>query len=82
MPRMTRCAGMPALWRLIVTDRYFARSASDKTDDWPVWFVADRQKGGLNVTAELIRQHFDPDHKGAVFSSRRGAELIAERANQ
>lgn len=65
-----------------MTARYFARSASDRTGDWPFWFVADRQKGGLNVTAELIRQHFDPDHKGAVFSDRHGAEMIAERANQ
>ena len=65
-----------------MTDRYFARSASDKTDEWPDWFVADRQKGGLNVTAELIRQHFYPDHKGAVFSDRHGAETIAERAKQ
>ena len=35
--------------------RYYARSASDKTDDWPYWFVADSQRGGLNVTAETGR---------------------------
>jgi hypothetical protein len=29
-----------------MTDRYYARSASDQTDDWPWWFVADKQLGG------------------------------------
>ena len=33
--------------------RYYARSASDNTDDWPFWFVADDPGGGINVTAEL-----------------------------
>lgn len=64
-----------------MTDRYYARSASDRADDWPYWFVADRQKGGLNVTAELIRQHIRPEHNGAVFMSREGAERLAEKAN-
>lgn len=30
---------------------FVARSASDKTDDWPFWLVADRN--GMNVTAQL-----------------------------
>lgn len=34
--------------------RYYARSASDKTKDWPYWFVADSEKGGLNVTEKYI----------------------------
>lgn len=34
-------------------ESYFARSASDRSDDWPYWFVADRDKCDLNVTAEL-----------------------------
>jgi hypothetical protein len=34
--------------------RYFARPASDRTEDWPFWFVADREKGEINVTAELL----------------------------
>jgi hypothetical protein len=33
--------------------RFYARSASDKTDDWPFWFVADEMQGGLNVTKRL-----------------------------
>lgn len=34
--------------------RFYARSASDKTDRWPLWFVADSYQGGLNVTAGLV----------------------------
>jgi hypothetical protein len=64
-----------------MSDRFYARSASDRTDDWPYWFVADSQKGGLNVTEELIRRHLDPEHKGAVFCFRRGAEYLAILAN-
>jgi hypothetical protein len=62
-------------------DRYYARSASDRTDDWPFWFVADLQKGGLNVTAELVREHVDPDHKGGVLCPESVAKLIASWAN-
>lgn len=61
--------------------RYYARSASDNTDDWDFWFVADRLKGGLNVTAELIRLHFDANHAGATLTSRECAAEIAEIAN-
>lgn len=34
--------------------RYYARSASDRTDNWPYWFVADVERGGLNVTASIV----------------------------
>ena len=61
--------------------RYYARSASDRTDDWPFWFVADSQKGGLTETAELIRRHVNPDHKGGVLCSRHDAERLAILAN-
>ena len=62
--------------------RFYARSASDKTDDWPLWFVADERKGGLNVTAPLIRQHLDPDHRGGIFLSDWEAVKLAGRANR
>lgn len=39
-----------------MSERYLARSASDKTDDWPHWFVADQRQGGLNVTVKLLPQ--------------------------
>ena len=61
--------------------RYYARSASDRTDDWPFWFVADTQKGGLNVTAELVRQHLNVHHKGATLCTRGYAERLAILAN-
>ena len=65
-----------------MTARYYARSASDKTDDWPIWFVADRQYGGLNVTADLIRSIVDPTHDGATLTTRALAFAIADMANQ
>ena len=64
-----------------MTARYYARSASDRTDDWPYWFVADAQKGGLNVTAKLVRQHFNVDPKGAKLCTRGDAERLAILAN-
>lgn len=61
--------------------RYYARSASDKTDDWPFWFVADARRGGLNVTAELIRKHLSPDHRGGVLMLKHHALDLAQLAN-
>ena len=61
--------------------RYYARSASDRTDDWPYWFVADTQKGGLNVTADLARQHLNIDPEGKTLCSRSNAERLAILAN-
>ena len=62
--------------------RYFARSASDRTEDWPFWFVADRQRGGINVTAEIIRAHVDADHSGGVLCEKEGAIALADLANK
>lgn len=62
-------------------ERYIARSASDRTDDWPFWFVADCQRGGLNVTAELARQHSNPDHSGGVLGLREDMIKLAAIAN-
>jgi hypothetical protein len=61
--------------------RYYARSASDRTDDWPFWLVADTQKGGLNVTAELVRQHLNVNPEGGTLCSRGHAERLAIIAN-
>lgn len=58
-------------------NRYYARSASDKTNDWPSWFVADRERSGLNVTVGL-----EPSLRGHLpFVPRSVAEQLAERAN-
>ncbi len=63
-------------------DRYIARPASDHRDNWAFWFVADSKRGGLNVTAELIRQHFDPTHQGATLTMKLDAQEIAAKANE
>lgn len=62
--------------------RYYARSASDTTDDWPFWFVADYFQGGLNVVGPLMDQLFPGnDRRGRVFLSRYDAESLAAMAN-
>ena len=66
-----------------MSDRYYARSASNHTEDWPFWLVADRKLGGLNVTAELVRAHIDPEHFiGGTLCTREEAEYIADLANK
>lgn len=64
-----------------MTPRYYARSANDLTDDWRFWYVADRHKGGLNATAEVIRAHVNRKHAGAVFVSCERARALADMAN-
>ena len=49
-----------------------ARSASDKTDDWPFWFVCGPD--GINCLTF-------PHAPGAVFTERARAEDIAKDAN-
>jgi hypothetical protein len=57
--------------------RYYARSASDRTEDWPFWYVADSAKANLNVTV-----HFKPEMRGYLpFLPRDMAEELAQRAN-
>lgn len=63
------------------SDRYHARSASDKAADWPFWFVADRRRGGMNVTSDVTRAYVAPAHKGATLTSRKCAVWLAELAN-
>lgn len=59
--------------------RYYARSASDRTDNWPYWFVADVERGGLNVTASIVRGLLVP---GATLVDRELAIAIAGIANE
>jgi hypothetical protein len=61
--------------------RYYARTASNRTDYWPIWFVADAQKGGLNVTEVLVRRHLNVDPEGTTLCSRGFAERLAILAN-
>lgn len=62
--------------------RYYARSASDKTDDWPFWFVADSQRGGLNVTGKISDALELPRKPGAVLGEPWEMAKLAMRANR
>jgi len=64
-----------------MTDRFFARSASDRTDDWPHWFVADRQNGEINVTIRLIEKRFGVALPLLPFLWREACEAMAAQAN-
>lgn len=59
-----------------MAERYTARSAGG-TEDWPYWYVADRERTGLNVTVQLV-----PEMTGYMpFLPREDAERIARAAN-
>ncbi|MVA23183.1 hypothetical protein V6582_17785 [Agrobacterium vitis] len=62
-------------------NRYYARSASDRTDEWPFWFVADQRHGVLNVTGRLFEKLTGQPANGAVFTDREYAETLATQAN-
>ena len=61
--------------------QFLARSASDRTDDWPHWFVVranEPRKNVLREACEIARIHIQP---GAVLTTRLDAECIARMAN-
>lgn len=62
-------------------DRYSARCASDRDPNWPFWFVADRDRGGLNCTGALWERLTGESAGGAVLCGRQMAETIADLAN-
>lgn len=62
--------------------RFYARSASDKTDDWPFWFVADEKHGGLNVTGEVCDALGINRAPGANLGARCDMVGLAVRANR
>ncbi|MGQ4812352.1 hypothetical protein ACCZ74_08645 [Agrobacterium vitis] len=61
--------------------RYFARPASDKNENWPLWFVADRQCGGVNVTGRIAEEMTGISSFGGVFDYKATAETLAAWAN-
>lgn len=61
-------------WRLKGKGPFIARSASSRTDDWPLWYVA----GPNGVTNVLTFA----DKPGAMSANRQVAERIAEEANR
>ena len=68
---------MPYLWdnlddmKLRGDGPFIARSASDRTDDWPYWYVAGPD-GRTNIT-------IGPG--GSVLLSRENAERLAHKGN-
>jgi hypothetical protein len=52
---------------------YTARSASDTTDDWPLWYVVgpDGRYNGMSF----------PDQPGAKFTDKDSAKAIADALN-
>jgi hypothetical protein len=65
-----------------MTARYYARIASDKTDNWPFWFVADSSRGGLNVTPTLINDLSGHVMTTLPFLPKSQAERLAEISNR
>lgn len=56
-----------------------AKSASDKTDNWPNWMV---WSGSLNVTNKVAKSLGIDWPPGTVFSSRKHCEEMATAFNK
>jgi len=54
-----------------------ARSASDKTDDWPFWYVTDDKPADSNKTLDCMDALFGCRPVGLPFFSRKTAEALA-----
>lgn len=61
-------------------DHVIARSASDRTDNWPFWYVA-ASRDSLNITGQIARDLGYNFRPGAVLTSRDDAMLLAEQWN-
>lgn len=62
-------------------DEFFARSASDKTEEWPFWFVARRSNPSRNIFAELCDALGLARGRGQVLENREDALRLAALAN-
>lgn len=62
--------------------RYAATSASSKTDDWPFWYIADTEKGGLNVLPAIYRKTTGIAMGSLPFTSKQHAKILEEEANK
>lgn len=61
--------------------KVIARSASDRTDEWPYWFVADADHPGINITSRIASALGYDWRLGAVLADRETAEKIAREWN-
>lgn len=61
---------------------YRARSASDRTDDWPFWYITDDHPANRNATPKawqtVTGKDWPPKHQ---FLPREEAVLLADAAN-
>lgn len=62
--------------------RYYARSASSGNEEWPYWMVLDSQRGGLNVSGDLVQKVLGRDPGNTAFVTRPIAEKLAAEANE
>ena len=63
--------------------KWRARSASDKTDNWPFWYVTDDMPHDRNKLADALDVLGIERNKGAqLFVPRAAAEEIARRLNE
>lgn len=61
--------------------KWRARSASDRTDDWPFWYVTDDMPQDRNKTLEAIEIATGRKVTGMPLVSRTGAEALATVLN-
>lgn len=59
-----------------------ARSASDKTDDWPLWYVTDDMPADRNKTVDAVESATGMRPTGLPFLRREDAEHLAAIMNE
>lgn len=65
-----------------MTIKWRARSASDKTDDWPFWYVTDDQPTDINKTPDAWKTLTGKDWRGLPFLPKDGALLMVNYLNR
>jgi excinuclease UvrABC nuclease subunit len=65
-----------------LASKVIARSASDETDDWPAWFLANGSQTSLNVTQRVAAELGHNMPFGAIFVSREDAQKMAGEYNE
>jgi hypothetical protein len=61
---------------------FLAVSASDRTDDWPFWYVTGEGRGLRNITAEVMDACGLYRRPGQTLASREVALAVADFANR
>jgi len=59
-----------------------ARSASDHSDDWPLWYVTDDQPADRNKMLDAVESLCGVRPVYLPFTSRQNAEAIAKAMNE